>query len=340
MSIKSFFIVFYCCILAGCAVSSSQKAEQTKETEPQKRAGSHEPDSSSSTQNSQSGQHSPQSTNTSQGTHIPVSEWTGHQFVLLRINPQFSEYGHHLYTSPNLDRESSPPNSSIATNKHRLRHKPFAGHMVTVQNTKKTEDGEWFVTFLLDTLDLRLYAKTNQGVVEGIALANDLEKARDFFLGDTIYSRKRRIEMYDSIHQSFRNMDVSVTTPLIVHDICWGTTPLPSKPLWIQVITPQNDSGFIPVHFGTTNTITAAGNGELLWIKDILPENPRSYYQWDPYVWEVIDKHNIFEGMTSEQVLLSWGSPDKTERQQDCDTWVYNNSTLTFCKDTLVRHEN
>ncbi len=268
--------------------------------------------------------------------HILPSEWKGHDFVLLRINKGLSSNGHHLYTSRLLNNQTAPPETTIETDRHRLKHMPFAGRYVTVRETEKTQDDEWLVTFELDTLNLRLFAKTRRGVIEGIAPANDLIKARDFFLGDTIYSRKRRISIYDSLSGSFSSKRVSVLTPLTVIDVVWGTTPLPAKPIWIMVSTPDNFEGFIPIHFSTTNTVSGTEPSELLWQSDILNENPRSYYDWDPYVWEVIDKHNIFMGMITDQVLLSWGTPDSIKQQEHHDYWHYNNSTLTFRGDTLV----
>ncbi len=271
---------------------------------------------------------------------LTVDKWVGRQFVLLEILPAFRANGHHLYASPALDRESGPVDRTIACASNRLRHDPFVNRYATVEAAAPLENGEYMVTFSLDTLDVVAFAQTHQGSVEGIAAVDDLKAAKRQWFGKRVYSRRRIIDHYDSTSGAFSNSKVSINEPVTVVDVRFGTTPLPPKPIWLIVEDTSGTRGFIPINQSWTNVASAKWSAQAPWEADIVAKKPRALYDWDPYVWEQIDKHNIFIGMTAEQVRLSWQNPQRrlvsTNGDSSLVRMVYNNNTLIFRNDTLI----
>ncbi|MBD3392629.1 MAG: hypothetical protein GF418_11105 [Chitinivibrionales bacterium] len=267
---------------------------------------------------------------------IPVAEWTGLTFLLLEKVEMFRTHGHHLYTTPSFEDDPAPINPAIELENHRLRYEPFAGHVFTVTNVGKQPDGEYVIVGKMDTLDLTVYGKTSNGIIEGILVFDDLAEAKTRWEGTTVYSKRRLVDIYDSTKSTFRNRKVSILDPLRVLEVRPGIIPLPPKPVWLVVMLPNGSGGIIPLHYSWTNVLDKKKSPGMPWEQDILEYNPKLRHRWDPYVWETIDGHHVFVGMTKEQLMMSWGHPRKTEKVDSVTTkWIYGNSTLIMKGDTV-----
>lgn len=274
----------------------------------------------------------------------PVSDWNGKKFRLLEKAKMFQKYGYELYTSPLFSEDPQPADSSIAHANHRIKYGPFKGANITATEVKALNNGEYFLRFQTDTLNLTVYGRTRKGIIEGIALYADFEEAENRWKGKTIYSRRRSIETYDSVQSCFNSIKVSITEPLYVKAIRWGITPLPPKSLWLVVQRRDGFAGFLPINYSWTNVLKTGDTDKLPWERDIFEKNPKELYKWEDYIWETIDKHNICTGMTTEQVLFSWDRPQKRNTVQDSTglritTFTYKGKTLVFENDTLRRTE-
>jgi hypothetical protein len=321
-------------LVAGCIAPARRESPVHENTQriPADSAGDRRPLSSGRAKR-------PTSPLPTQPAALPVAQWTGERFVLLEILPAFRANGHHLYASINLDTETSP-DTDIAHSSNRLRHDLFAGRHALVEAVAPLDNGEYLLTFRLDTLNLFAYAATRGETVEGIARSLDLDAARRQWVGKTIYSKRRIIDRYDAKTGAFANTKVSVRAPLRVHAVRWGTTPLPPKPLWLMVVTDAGDSGFIPINQSWTNVSKQARADHAPWESEVFARDPEALYDWDPYVWESIDKHSIFIGMTLDQVRMSWQAPREKLVAAGGDSGAvrlqYNNTTLLFRNDTLI----
>ena len=221
-----------------------------------------------------------------------------------------------------------------------MKYDVFNGRNITATAVKKRPDGEYHITFKTDTLDLTVYGKTSRGILEGIALFSDFAAAEKRWEGKNIFSRRRSIEMFDSVASRFSSVRVSTTEPLFVQRIRWGVTPLPPKSLWLIIVRKDGSQGFIPLNYSWTNVLREDDKEKLPWERDIFEHDPKKIFTWEEYIWETIDNHNICTDMTTEQVRFSWGEPksrkvEKSSDGKEITTYIYSGKTLKFVNDTL-----
>jgi hypothetical protein len=272
---------------------------------------------------------------------LMVNAWVGKQFILLEKVKMFRKFGYHLYTSPQCEQATTPVDSSIELPNHRLAYAPFENALATVIAVARQPDKNFLVTFTVASHNIACYGKTTNGIIEGIAPTDDLVNARKRWLGKTIYSRRRSLDIYDSAASQFTSVKVPIAEPLKVIAVRWGFVPLPPKPIWLVVSRPSGAAGIIPVHFTWTNVLPAKQTAGLPWQADVLEENPRTGHLWDEGIWDAIENHQILTGMTQEQVRLSWGDPLRIAKS-DTGTksaWTYERAKIIFFRDSLAGTE-
>jgi hypothetical protein len=277
---------------------------------------------------------------------LSILQWPGKKFVFLPKQKIVKAFGYGLYLTPELDRSKSPVNPARETKEHRIRCDAFDQGSLTVREVKPS-GSEYLVHFIHEPTKVSLFAKTHRGAIEGLALAEDVEKAKKRWLGKTVYSMRRFINMYDSVTGNVSTQKVKTGDPLRVVEIRWGTTPLPSQPLWLVVETaPAHDAGagtrgFIPVSISWANIMFDKITSGRPWDEDILEQDPKKLYAWDKVYWDAIDNHSIVPGMTKPQVRMSWG-PAKTVRKDmtkagNRELWSYDDGQeLLFIGDSLA----
>lgn len=265
---------------------------------------------------------------------LAVEDWPGNTFVLIPKVPMFQKFGYHLYDSPLLDEETQPADTTAVLKNHRLKYDRYKLAQITALTVSPQADGEYVISFQVDSPSVEpsiVYGKTSNGTLEGIALASDLADARRHWLGDTVYSRRRILDRYDSSEAKFSSMGVSISTPLQVIDVHWGMIPLPPKPIWLEVESPTGPKGIIPIHFSWTNVLENMRTDGLPWEADVLAKNPRNTRDWPDEIWTAIDAHKVTTGMTSEQVEMSWGEPNSTETREDGTViWSFDRGKVRF----------
>jgi hypothetical protein len=272
---------------------------------------------------------------------VPVPEWVGGKFILLEKTKVFRKFGYKLYTSPQLSRSKTPVDPKIELKNHCLKYDPFCKKIVTVTSVEKDGQGEYLGTFKTDTPSITIYGKTADGVIEGLAMVTGLQTAQKRWIGKNIYCRRRYLDIYDSLKTTFTSTKVPVTEPLKVVGVRWGVIPLPPKLLWLIVERSGGFRGIIPVNATWTNVIKFEKQVELPWEHELFDKNPKEIYKWDAYIWETIDKHNIFLGMTPKQVGFSWGEPKEKSTKRDntgkyITIYKYDGKTLVFENNKLV----
>jgi hypothetical protein len=272
---------------------------------------------------------------------VPPSRWPGERFIFLEKTTMFREYGYEVYTSPLLEKEIAPCNPAIETRQHRLGYLPFVGKIMTVSAAKKLHTGEYLISFVVDSSGLAAFARTRKGTVEGLALFSDRENAEKRWLGKTVYSRRKAVDIYDTLATTFSSVPVSILEPLQVVGVRWGIPPLPPQPIMLVVRRQDGTKGLIPVHYRWTNVLPEKRVPGMPWEKEILESDPRKVFAWDEYTWKSIDKRSIFAGMSAEQVRLSWGEPKEIRPDSKTGTcaWRYETNILTFKNDTLLTSE-
>ncbi len=270
---------------------------------------------------------------------VPAAQWTGRKFHVLSKQKMFRQFGYELYLSKNLAAATGPLDTSIETAKHHVRCDKFAGTTLVAASVEPAGD-EFLVSFTHAKTGRTVFGKTHKGAIEGLACESDLDSAAKRWTGATVYSRRGFINTGDSSAGSYGKIAVKIQDRLKVTAVVWGLTPLPPKPLWLQVETAAKEKGFIPVAVSWTNTMTDKILPQAPWNDEIFESNPADLYKWDSLTWSAVNRHTIVSGMTKEQVTVSWGPPHSvnadTARRQCPLQWVYGGQYVCFDHDTVV----
>lgn len=271
---------------------------------------------------------------------IEINAWPGERFVVLSKPALYCSYGYELYSCEKTDSCRGAVDTAIETKYHRARCDRLAGHRLVVSALVKSGK-EWLVGFTDTLTRKRWYAKTARGACHELAFERDSAAAAARWTGKTVFSARGFITRFDAGRAGA--VAVRLQDSLRVYAVRFGLTPLPTKPLWLMVITPRGDSGAIPVYCSWTNVAHNQRHEGNPWEDDIFEANPALMVSADASVWEIINEHHVRAGMTREQVRLSWGRPreKRTEKkdgvQREC--WTYEKQRLLFDEKELVAIE-
>lgn len=183
------------------------------------------------------------------------------------------------------------------------------------------------VVFLLNepTTNTNIAATTNFGLLHHLAGATALQAAKGKWLNKTIYAKDTHLYQYDAKQGLETSVDVPPGQPLNVTDVIWGMDK--SNPIWIVVKTDAGRRGYYQIsegHSPISAVYTAEVGNEEASFFDI---DPKLLAGWSSSVLDDITAHRVAVGMTSEQVILSIGSPDKTNKYTGADAtteqWLY-----------------
>jgi len=264
-----------------------------------------------------------------------VEEYVGKRFVFLQKPKDQQKKGYRMH----LDGYHLRPgyNPELETEDHNLKYDRFVGKIVKVIAIEKLKYGGYNVIFLEEESNMKIYSKGSFDYIDGIALLEDLSKAKERWLGKLIFSKVRAINTYNAELDKYGEVKVKIGDALKVNDIGWGNISF--FPLWVIVETSKGEKGFIPVAFSWTNIPFRWTDGRP-WDNAFFEFNPKEKYGWSDEIWELIDNGEARIGMNKEQVRLSWGKPKKINkdiyRGRIQEQWIYESQYLYFENDRLT----
>jgi hypothetical protein len=268
---------------------------------------------------------------------LEVEAWPDKWFVVLEKPVLYCNYGYDLYTCPQVDSCRGPVDTSLISKYHRARCLKFAGNRLKALSV--TPRGtEWVVSFKDEKSGTTLYARTVKDVLGEIVLESDLDGAKNRFAGKTVYSARGFITSFEKGKAS--GIKVKLQDPLKVYGVRFGLTPLPTKPIWLMVETERGEKGSIPIYFSWTNVKKELRRPGFPWEEDVFEINPARTFKVDAAIWDIINAHTVREGMTRDEVRLSWGFPlsEKKEtldgKEREC--WKYQAQRLYFDEKELM----
>jgi hypothetical protein len=240
---------------------------------------------------------------------IVPPQWQGMAFIVLRKQEFVRPLGYELYLCKKRECDTAQIDPVWELDNHRIRCEKLAGETLLVEMVEP--DGEeWMVTFLHESSNQKIFARTRQQTVPEIAPVEDLEGAKQRWLGKTVFSKRGVISSFGTNSStSITGLRINIQDSLTVVDVRWGMTPLPVKPIWLMVASKGGKTGFIPVRFSWTNTIPGHISRHNPWDEEIFETDPDATYDWDDAAWELINNHRVIIGMTPDQVRISWGEP-------------------------------
>jgi len=267
-----------------------------------------------------------------------VKEWMDEKFIFLEQPKLLQQYGYIF----NLDKIFSMRgyNPELETKAKTLRYDKFVGKIVKVIEIEDDplRYGDYTITFNVEELNIKIYRSTYQGHIDGIAFFDDLSKAKERWLGKTIYLKQRAILTYNAELDKWGEVKIKIGYPLKVKDIWWGFNSI--QPLWIIVETARGEKGYIPTAFSWTNIYSNWWTKNRPWEDDFFEFNPKERYKWSSEIWELINNGEVKIGMNKEQARLSWGKPEKINKDiyegRIKEQWVYKVQYLYFENDKLT----
>jgi hypothetical protein len=268
-----------------------------------------------------------------------VIDWIGKTFIFLEQPKSLQQYGYKLY----LDKIYSIKrgyNPELETDVKDLRYDKFVGKIIKVIEIENDPSwhGDYTVTFNVEELNKKIYGSTYKGYIDGIALFDDLSKAKKRWLGKTIYSKWRVILTYSAGLNDWGEEKIKIGDPLKVKDIWWGFYS--TRPLWIIVETARGEKGYIDTAFSWTNIYSDRWTENRPWENDLFEFNPKKKYNWSSEIWELINNGEVRIGMNKEQARLSWGKPEKINKDiyegRIKEQWIYKVQYLYFENDKLT----
>jgi hypothetical protein len=244
----------------------------------------------------------------------PIGSWVGKRFIFLP-KPKGSESG----TYEDFSRS--------------VTHQKYAGRVARVVSANDSSASAYIEFEMEDDGErLRVFTVANKESVRGMALLDDIENARKQWAGKTVWGKMLMISSYDEQSGAITMTVVKKFAPLKVIDVVPGWDE--EKPARFKLETPDGKQGFVDLNLSGTNV-----QKEVRYLSrfedHLLPENPKLKYKWRADVWAAIEKGQVYQGMTEEQVKMSWGEPEKVTRTAAGEVWTYTSGTLVFKKGIL-----
>lgn len=274
---------------------------------------------------------------------IELKDWIGNKFLVLEKQSVFCQSGYELFNGSNSDLSSAFVDSLMLSQNNRIPCDQIKGHSLTVTSVREIGE-EWLVSFSDALTGKIIVGKTYRYSIKEILPENDLVWAKKRWLHNYVFSKKGSISSLSEDRSSFGSIKVRVQDSLLVQDVVAGFTPLPVNPIWLIVETGLGQKGIIAVRSSWTNTMSDKISQTDPWSSDIMETDPSKVFSWDQVIWEIINNHRVVLEMSRDQVLLSWGEPQKREntqysgRQLEC--WHYAAQALYFDQNQLIAIEN
>ena len=268
------------------------------------------------------------------------SRWPGNYFIILPKQKLVGSFGYNLFSCIDKGCDSVPPDPVWEHKTRRIRTDAISGDTVMASAAEPFEN-EWVVTFRHRKTQKFIYGKTHKQAIAEILPAEDLSNARKRWRDTYIFSKRGVISVESTNSEgALSSHRVRVQDSLMVTDVTCGMTPLPVKPIWLHVTTPDGVNGFIPVRYSWTNTMNSLNKNVSPWDEDILETNPMLLYAWDENSWDLINNHRVVVDMIPDQVRLSWGTPESERsgkgEEEHRTLWKYPSHTVIFIDGKVV----
>ncbi len=240
----------------------------------------------------------------------PIESWVGERFIFLPRPKNLEFLGYKVRE----DRAVSD----------RLSYAKYAGRITRVLAV--TKDGiYWNIELAMEDTGEKLKAKIFDHI-EGMAPLADIDYARAKWLGKTLWHKEGMIPKCKENTRSQDLIKFKRFSPIKVSAVT--ASDLSTTPLRFFLETSSGEEGCIDVALtGTNNPRYFSATFRSKFEDFFLTEDPRAKYPWPDQIWSAIVERRLLLGMTKEQVMMSWGSPDSVHglsaTTYGYSQWVY-----------------
>jgi len=260
--------------------------------------------------------------------NVNIEQWTGQSFTFLSLPADKQSAGYEIFTE---DQATLGFQGDASV---RIPYAQHVGKQVTVTEVAPFATGydqsEYVVHMTVNDTGEKLLGRSMRGQVTGLVLTSDLTNARQQFLGKTIYPKLR--ELSGTISQA---VATTIGSPVTVVDVYAGNQT--QEPIWL-IVSVNGEKAILPINYSWTNMSTQSWTQTPPWQDALFMEDPRISLGGSHDLWTQIETGNVEEGMTKDQVRLSWGKPLSIEANDS--VWIYGNQKLIFDGDVLHSIKN
>lgn len=265
---------------------------------------------------------------------LTPEQWVGHKFVFLDLAADKQADGYEIYPAEQAQLGFAGDRSV------RIPYAAHVGKEVVVTAVARYDAGDYrddYVVHMTETdTGKKLVGRTMSGQLEGLVLAGDLQRARQQFLGKTVYVKRRMLEgAYDPrTNPAPVPVKVPIGAAAQVLDVYAGLQAC--EPIWL-IVSVAGQRAILPIAYSWTNRPVNTWGEKPPWQKELYTEDPRVTMGWSNDRWQQIEDGVVQKGMLKEQVLLSWGPPAfaYTDPQTAQEVWNYGTSVLRFTGERL-----
>ncbi len=261
-----------------------------------------------------------------QPANIAITDWVGKEFLVLALPAESQSRGYDIYSVGDFGLQNRLPYT-------------YAGRRVVIESVMPIEDE--VSDFRVNMRDLKTgegyFAHSIRGSVEGLALVEDLNKVRQVFVGKTIYARTTRLEMAHNtgFAADGSSLTVKFGQAMQVVDVWEGMVN--GKPFYLVVET-AGQRAALPFAYSWTNQPVNSWENTPAWSESFFVQNPATLPGWSQAVVDVIARGDVELGMTMQQVVYSWGNPQKTQENSNSQVvFTYGDKMLTFTNGSLTK---
>jgi hypothetical protein len=228
---------------------------------------------------------------------LPVSMWTGRNFVFQPVQKSLQHYGYQDFTPGESNSAAEPPVP--------LAYNNFVGRVGQVTNVVKdgicwhvtlrmTDDGNYYTTSAYD------------GIVENLAPAEDIDTARQLWKGKMLWFVNGVLATYNVQTDKSSYFTVKKYRQILITDIVasWDT----DSPIRFICKAEDGRVGFVDVHLSNTNVADILRK-YAKFSDTFLTSDPRKNHPWDDKIWNAIEDGKLVSGMTQLQAKMAWHSP-------------------------------
>ena len=268
--------------------------------------------------------------------NLTPEQWVGHNFLFLDLAADKRAEGYEIYMEDQAKRGFQGDLSA------RISYAEHVGKQVTVTDVIRYSAGEYredYVIYLKENeTGKKLVGRTMSGQLEGLVLEADLLKARQQFMGKTVYVKKRILEGAYDPHANMTPPAVisRIGSAVQVVDVYTGVRAV--EPIWLIVLV-NGQKAILPIVYSWTNMPVNAWTDNPPWQEELFTEEQHAKLGWSEALWQQIEAGVVQEGMTKEQVRLSWGPPafiDNNACGPNKAVWNYGTRVLSFSGDNLA----
>ena len=260
--------------------------------------------------------------------NVNIEQWAGNNFTFLTLPEGAQSDGYEIFTEEQVNQ---------GLNGDRSVRIPYAGHVgkqVTITDVVPFGVGdsqqEYMIHMTVNDTGEKLVGRSMRKQLGGLVLTADLDKARQQFLGKTVYPKFRELSAVYVPGTTPQAVAIKIGSPVAVVDVYTGYQS--QEPISL-VVSVNGEKAILPIAYSWTNFPVSSWTQTPPWQNALFTEDPRISLGGSQELWNQIQTGIVEEGMTKGQVHLSWGKPFSTEANDS--VWTYGTKKLSFDGDVL-----